>query len=129
MPCRRVPGRAARVASGQSHAFFAHGLGGLENDESLNSSIHALLQDLQRIGGSAAAAGLAPQLAELAALVPSERRMGVLRLLMAALRESASWRVRADLAAQLSALARCSPFEVRAFQSCVLTICHGAALN
>lgn len=53
-------------------------------------------------------------------MAPSEQRTGVLRPLMAALRESASWRVRADLASQLSALARCSPFEVCAFIPVVL---------
>lgn len=72
------------------------------------------LQDMQRLGGGAAESGLAAQLAEFAALVPPERRAAVVQPLVAALRGSASWRMRCELAGQLALLARSLPVEVRA---------------
>lgn len=85
----------------------------MQNTPQSNLRGRICAQVMQQQGGAEALAGLAPQLAQFAALIPEERRAIVLQPLVAVLRGIASWRVRIELTGQLSELARCLPVQVR----------------
>lgn len=72
------------------------------------------MQDMQRLGGGSAEAGLVGQLAQFAELLPpGTERIDALQRLLGSMQECSSWRVRNALAKQLIALAPCLPMQVK----------------